>query len=107
GQCHRYSEYAIDPRVTNGVVASSRLGPGSGPCQLAADRMNKMVAPTGTSAHGPGNSLTPSMRTPQDRIAASATVAASARSHFGQRMWGTSEPASAPSSSSHARAKLL
>ena len=45
-----------------------------------------MVAPTGTSAHGPGNSLTPSIRAPQDTTAASATVATAVRSHIGQRM---------------------
>ena len=66
-----------------------------------------MVAPTGTSAHGPGNSLTPSISAPHDRIAASATTATVVRSHIGQRTYGTSAPTSAPSSSSHARAKLL
>ena len=45
-----------------------------------------MVAPTGTSAHGPGNSLTPSISAPQDRIAASATTATAVRNHIGQRM---------------------
>ena len=66
-----------------------------------------MVAPTGTSAHGPGNSFTPSISAPQDRIAASATTATVERSHIGQRMYPTSAPTSAPSSSSHPRAKLL
>ena len=51
-----------------------------------------MVAPTGTSAHGPGNSLTPSISAPQDRIAASATTATVERSHIGQRMYPTSAP---------------
>ena len=66
-----------------------------------------MVAPTGTSAHGPGNSLTPSMSAPQDRIAASATTATVVRSHIGHFTYGTSAPTSAPSSSSQPRAKLL
>ena len=44
-----------------------------------------MVAPTGTSAHGPGNSLTPSISAPHARIAASDTTATVVRSHIGQR----------------------
>ncbi len=45
-----------------------------------------MVAPTGTSAHGPGNARAPSIRAPQDRTAANATVARTVRSHIGHRM---------------------
>ena len=91
GQCHRYNEYAIAPSATSGAVANSRFGSGNPSllparaCRLAPARIISMVAPTGTSAHGPGNSWTPSMKTPQDRIAASATVATTVRSHLGQR----------------------
>src|SRR5258705_5004935 len=66
GQCQRYSEYAIAPSDTNGAVASNRLAAGSPPAglgssgPLAADERNGMVAPTGTRAHRPANSLTPS-----------------------------------------------
>lgn len=65
-----------------------------------------MAAPTGTSAHGPGNSCTPSISAPQDSTAPSATVANSVRNHIGQRIRGTSAPTRAPSSNSQPRAKL-
>src|SRR5258705_12488277 len=67
GQCQRYSEYAIAPSDTNGAVASNRLGAGNrsavvgSPILLDAGRMNRTVAPTGTSAHGPRNCLKTSM----------------------------------------------
>jgi hypothetical protein len=102
----------MEPSHTNGFVASSRLGNGSLPSvcgsasRLAPVRMNSMVAPTGTSAHGPGNSLTPLINAPHDRIAARAATATVVRSHIGHRMRPTTAPTSAPSSSSHARAKL-
>ena len=66
-----------------------------------------MVAPTGTNAHGPGNSLTPSISAPQDRIAASATTATAVRNHIGQRTYGTSAPTSAPSNSSQAAGEAV
>lgn len=65
-----------------------------------------MAAPTGTRAHGPGNSRTPSMSAPHDSTAPSATVASAVRNHMGQRMRATSAPTSAPSSNSQPRAKL-
>ncbi len=66
-----------------------------------------MVAPTGTSAHGPGNSWPPSISMPQDRIAARPTTAIRLRIHIGKRSEPTAAPASAPASSSQPRAKLL
>ena len=78
GQCHRYNEHAIAPSVMNGLVASSRLGAGNLPpvcgsaIRLAADRMNSIAAPTGTSAHGPGNSLTPSTWVVPQKVSAPA-----------------------------------
>ncbi|CFE46510.1 Uncharacterised protein [Mycobacterium tuberculosis] len=74
---------------------------------MAPARIISIVAPTGTSAHGPGNSLTPSIRAPHDSIAASAAVATAVRSHIGQRTWGTTAPTSAPANNSQARAKVL
>src|SRR3978361_1804357 len=113
GQCHKYREYAIAPSVTNGQTAKIRLGKGSRSrvlgwaAMLAPAKIISMAAPTGTSAHGPGNSWTPLIRAPHDRIAASATVATIVRTHIGQRIYGTSAPTSAPSNNSQARAKLL
>ena len=116
GQCQRYSEYAIEPSATSGFVASSRLTAGSRPSaedrcgsaiRLAPLRMNNIVAPTGTNAHGPGNSLTPSMRAPHDRMAANAMTATVERSHIGHLTYGTTAPTRAPSSNSQPLAKLL
>ena len=66
-----------------------------------------MAAPTGTRAHGPGNSLTPSISAPHERMARIPMVASSVRSHIGQVTNGTNAPIRTPSSSSHARATLL
>ena len=80
------------PSFTSGLVASSRLGAGSrsrvdgrAP-RLAPARMSSAAAPTGTSAHGPGNCLTPSMSAPQDSMANRPTPASRERSHIGQSM---------------------
>ena len=80
-QAHRYNQHAIAPSVKNDLVASSRLGAGNLPpvcgsaIRLAADRMNSIAAPTGTSAHGPGNSLTPSTWVVAQKATAPATDA--------------------------------
>ena len=75
--------------------------------RLAADRMNNSVATTGTSAQGPGNSRTPSISAPHDRITANAVTDIATRNHIGQRRFGTTAPTRTPTSSSQALAKLL
>ena len=60
------------PAPAPGWAAASCRGCAGRPAGWRAARIISTVAPTGTSAHGPGNSLTPSISAPQDRMAASA-----------------------------------
>ncbi|SKW98685.1 Uncharacterised protein [Mycobacteroides abscessus subsp. abscessus] len=87
----------------NRLAAGCRASAG----KFAADRMRSRVATTGTSANGPGNSRTPLMSAPHDRIATTATKLSSWRSHIGHRVPATNAPTSTPSSNSQARAKVL
>ena len=101
------------PSVSSGRAASSRLGHGSRSRvdgrepRFAPATISSIVAPTGTSAHGPGNSCTPSISQPQARIADRPTIPAAVRSHIGQVTSGSNAPTRTPSSSSQPRAKLL
>ena len=101
------------PSVTRGRTASSRLGHGSRSRvegrdpRFAPAVISSMAAPTGTSAHGPGNCRTPSISQPQTRIADNPTTPATVRSHIGQVTSGSNAPTTTPRSSSQARAKLL